>query len=333
MRIGIFLSSLGGSPLQGGIERGLAELGHEVCCYSPGATYDLLLIFNQCAHVTNYEYPPFPTYENKTPVAFVDSAEYGWTKRQPHTIEDYWNAFAPGSLSHDTKNSHEQKRLHTFIAGRSFPYFIREYDKRIDFPAAYHPIDYPLYYQSVEVRPPNREEYLRRAMDLYVSWGASHPWRLPLTDELRAVSCRSDINVIEQNGHERTPQFGPDGYFEKMRGAKCSVSFDGYGSGSFRITEALVRCVLLQGPMTMRTREPLIDGQTCVEYRVAGWGMEFGSTDIAEKLKEVLADPERSYRIYEAGYNHCNEQYSERATAQYVLNTVRAHDYSRATIL
>ena len=95
----------------------------------------------------------------------------------------------------------------------------------------------------------------------------------------------------------------------------------------------VVRCLLLIGPMSIRLREPLIDGVHCVQYDVTSNGRDFISTNIKDKLKEALDDQERSFRIHEAGYNHCMEHYTETATARYVLATVASHDWSKPTPL
>lgn len=328
MRIALLISNKGGSPLIGGLQRGLVHLGHSAHEYKHGQSYDLILVCNQCAHTTDYAYPEFP--EKAERIAFIDSAEYGYFRRLPGVIRDYANAFSGGSLGHDTKNLEQQQRLFGFLSGRSFPYFLREHSVYIDFPPEYHPIDYPLYHLSVCPTAPNREEYLRRQLDLFVSWGASHPWRLHITAALRGCHVKSDIRVLEENGTPRMPQME---FFERTRSAKCSVSFDGYGSGSFRMTEVLVRTLLLQGPLSIRRHAPLIDGTHCIEYAVKNDGETFISTNVCEKLKEALADPERSYRIFEAGWHHCMGNYSERATAEYVLKTIEQHDWSKPTTL
>lgn len=328
MRIGFYLSDWGGSPLQAGLERGLRQLGHKVEYAKQAEHYDLVLAFNQCAHTTNYHYPSFPgSFER---LAFIDTAEYGYFKRLPGVVERYWNGFAEGSVSHDTKNREEQEQLRRYLEGRSFPYFIREFSKLISWPVNYHPIDYPLYGPSECHMLPVREEYLNRQLDLFVYWGASHPWRIPITEALRGAHTKCEITIINDVTHPRLPQHQ---YFAKTRAAKCSVSFDGYGSGSFRVTEVLCRCLLLQGPLSITLRDPILDGVHCVEYAVDSRGEEFLGTNVAEKLRECLADPERSYRIYEAGYRHCMEKYSEKATAQYVLDVIDKHNWSIPTVL
>lgn len=328
MRIGFFLSTKGGSPLVVGLERGLAQLGHRVESFRPGSSYDIVLIFNQCAHTTDYAYPDFPS--SGTRLAFIDSAEYGYFKRLPGIISSYWNAFAEGSMNHDTKNKHEQTRLFDYLNGRSFPYFLREFSTYIQFPGGYYPIDYPLYHYSVCHQPPNREEYLGRSLDLFVRWGASHPWRMNITEALRNCHTKCEIDVLQDNVVHRMPQAM---FFEKTRAARCSVSFDGYGSGSFRVTEVLVRCLLLQGPLSIHTRMPLLDGVHCVHYDVETIGKDFISTNVCAKLRESLEDPERSYKIYEEGYRHCITHYTEMATARYVLETVEKHDWSKPAVL
>lgn len=337
MRIAFFLSSLGGSPLQSGLERGLRQLGHEVEDYEPFGGYDLIMVFNQVAHVqpnqpnTRYTFPSFPRCQ--TPIAFVDCAEYGWMRLHAPAVFDYANAFAPGSMTHDTKITEEQEQLRRFLEGRSFPYFIRECNKAIDWPACYHPIDYPLYHLSEEPRRPDREEYLARDLDLFLWWGGSNPMRAGITDALTNCHTKCEIQIIDRNMIPAMPQ---SEYFARQRAAKVGVSYDGYGSSSFRLTEVLVRSLLLCGELSIHRHAPLVDGETCVEFSVSRSEANGGvctSTTVCDRLRAVLADPERSYRIHEAGYDHCYAHYTERATAQYVLDTVAAHDWGKVTEL
>lgn len=285
-----------------------------------------MVIFNQCAHTQSYAFPDFPAYD--VPVAFVDTAEYGYFRRLPGVISQYANAFAPGSMSHDTKSIHEQTRIRNYLSGKSFPYFLREFSKHLTFPAGYHPIDYPLYHLSHCSDRPSRIDYLGRLNGLFISWGASHPWRWNITNALRSCSPHSEIKVLEENG---TPRMEQSTYFNRMVRAKCSVSFDGYGSGSFRMTEVLVRTLLLLGPLSIHTREPLIDGDTCIAFDMTTRGEECLGTNVCDKLAECLADPEHSFRIYEAGYDHCMTHYTEVPTARYLVETIEKHDWTKPT--
>jgi hypothetical protein len=333
MKLSFLLSSTGGSPLQVGLERGLVALGHSVSYYPNGPAPDLIVAWSQSAH-RPYVYPESPTCQ--TPLAFVDSSEYGWGTRKPELLRSFANFFAAGSLKHDTKVETETLRLKRYLEGRSFPYFLREFYKDIAFPDSYHPIDYPLYLGSMCPARPTLDDYVARQEDLFLSWGISHPWRRNLTDILRQCPARSTVLALEENGTPRMPQAE---MFARTRGAKCSVSFDGYGSSSFRLTEVIVRTLLLRGPLCIKLRDDLTDGLNCVDYAVEGDHGAlarcegFVSSDICEKLAWVLEDPERAFRIYERGFHHANEKWSETATAQYFLNTVAHHDYSKPTPL
>lgn len=327
MRIGFWFSSLGGSPLLGGLQRGLEALGHECITAHENGQYDLLLVFNQVAHTTEYVYPEWPKAES--PIAFVDAAEYGYFRRLPGIIRAYANTFSPGAMAHDTKNATQQANLRRYLEGRSFPYFIREKSKFVNWPAGYYGIDYPLYHLSEDHTPPDRAEYLARSVPFWQSWGASHPWRWPITHALRdaGYTCL----VLEENGHPRLPQYTH--YFPAMKSARACCSFDGYGSGSFRMTEVLCRTLLLQGPLTVDFPFPLVDGETCVSFDVVSEGEEFVSTNIVDRLQWALSAPEVAFEIYERGFHHVLDKLSEKATAQYVLDTVAAHDYTRPTPL
>ncbi len=328
MKIAFFLSSTGGSPLQVGLERGMRSLGHAVEPWRRDGGYDLIIAFSQSAH-TRYAYPEPPTCQ--TPLVFVDSSEYGHGTRYTHEQHvGFANFFAAMSLKHDTKVEVETLRLKRYLEGRSFPYFLREFYKDITFPDSYHPIDYPLYAHSLCPARPSLDEYVKRTEDLFLSWGISHPFRQNITDLLRSAQVRSTVLALGENGTPRMPQ---QEMFARTRGARCSVSFDGYGSSSFRLTEVIVRTLLLRGPLCIRLREDLTDGVNCVDYSVENNGDTFVSSNILEKLDWVLADAERAFRIHEAGYHHCNKFWTETATAQHVLDVVARHDYSKPTPL
>lgn len=324
MRIGIFLSTLGGSPLQIGLERGLIELGHWAEPYNPGHEYELVLVFNQSAHQPSYIYPAFPKPDQH--IAFIDTAEYGYFKRLPGIAKQYQNLCSPGSLEHDTKNRFQQERLIAYLDGKSFPYFIREYFDFLPWPGGYHPIDYPLYALSVCQDPPSRDEYVKRAKDIFQSWGLSHPWRKQLTESMRGMGLNGDILTCEEHGRMPAPE-----YFRRMREAKCGVSFDGYGSSSFRVTELLVRSVLLRGPLNIKQYAAPAHGVQCVDYAVFNDGETFLGTNLPDKIAWVLSNQDAAYAIYERGYRHCMEYLTEKAYAAYVLRTVESHDYSLPT--
>lgn len=315
--------------MQAGLERGLQQLGHYVEIHRASVAYDLILMFNQCAHTTAYEYPEFP--HCNSPICFIDTAEYGYFKRLPMNVEVYKNSFTQAAMTHDTKNYNQQVQLASWLQQHGkFPYMLREKSKQVAYPHGYYPIDYPLYIHSQEATPPNREEYLSRSLEVFCSWGASHPWRVKLTEELRDCHKRAEITLIGENGAERIPQ---GHYFDRMKAARLCLSYDGYGYGSFRMMEALCRTVLLQGVLTVDRYAPLSGGIHCVEYEVSHEHETYLGSTLKQKVDEVLGDPERSFEIYKAGFEHVWQYYTEKAYAQYVIVTVHAHDWSKDTPL
>lgn len=294
MRVGILTSTRGGSPLVYALQR--------VMGWSDGwKGADLCIVVNQTAHTTDYVYPEFPPRE--VPIAFLDTAEYGVRGRPRH-------AFDTVALEHDTKNRQQQERLRNALAGRSFPYFLREMWSDLWYPSEFHPIDYPLHPGSECHRKPDRDEYLARSVPVACLWGLSNQIREHITDRVRAVPG-SDVYVIERDG----PRLPQREYFRRLEAARCTVSADGYGSGSFRMTEALVRTALVRVPLRIRTRAPLLHGETCLDY---------GPLPI---------DPELGWNVYRAGYEHCMEHYTPEATARYIVETCERHVWNRETIL
>jgi hypothetical protein len=327
MRIALFLARThGSSPLVGGLWRGLCELGHHVEEYRAGVGYDLVLVANVVTHDTGYEYPPFPA--GNVPIAFIDAAEYGWATRLPGNEQAWATSFTPSAMGHDTKNRAEQEKLRRWLEGRSFPYFLREKLRALTYPAMFHGIDYPLYHLSrYDVRP-NREEYLRRDLELFCWWGHSHPWRQHIEQALRDAHRKAEIG--NRWDDENMPQ---ERYFERMQAARCTVSFDGYGSSSFRLTEGLCRTALLVGPLSIEMRAPLVDGETAFFYEVESSGEEFVSTNIAERLRYLLECPEDAFEVYQRGFEHVYAHWTEKSTAAYVLDVVEKHNWNEPTPL
>lgn len=301
MRLSLWVSSQGGSPLVYSLQ--LAGLDW----YRKGEAYDCTLVFNQCAHTTGYTYPEWP----EGPIAFVDTAEYG-------TRCDPINAFAEDALDHDTKNRSEQERLRNWLRGRSFPYFLREMWSWHSYPESYHPIDYPLHPGSECKHVSTREQFLARENDVACIWGLSNPQRVPITRKVKSGEAKADVYVVDEDG----PRLRQDKYYARLLNARSTVNYDGYGSSSFRLTEGLVRCAVLQGPLRIRTREPLEDGKTCVA---------FDTQRLSEVLRWVRNNPERLYDIYRAGYEHCMRHYTVQATLAYIERVIEAHDWRRPT--
>lgn len=312
MNIGIWLSTMGGSPLQVGMERGLAQLGHQVSAFREGAPHDLVLMFNQSAHTTAYQYPEFP--RGGCPIAFLDTAEYGQKAQGNHAA--FRHGFAAGSVAHDTKNCEEQLRLLRFLEGRSFPYFLREMWLDCDYPSSFHPIDYPLYLYSATAPAPNRDEYLRRTVPIACIWGHSNPRRVKITERLRGWEG-SDVYVVDEDG----PRLAQKDYFRRMERARTTITSDGYGTSAFRLQEGMIRTAVLVDRLPIRMRKRPEHGHTCFEF----------DGDPSSVLADALNDPEQSWLVYKQGHDWCREHWSEQATAKYVLDVVEAHDWSVPT--
>lgn len=347
LQIGILTSSQGGSPLQDCIQRCLEKMGHKAEPYAgPNAEYDLVFIFNQTAHRKDYEYPDFP--KDSTPIAFVDTAEYGWWTHTDRQLAMYANAFTPDALQASTKNQFQQERLKRFLEGKSFPYFLHEMGLKNEYPSSYHPIDYPLYHHSVCKKEPNRDEYLRREQEIYVSWGASHPWRVNLSEDIRKGmrenGIKGELRILEemQPDGTRTRRLPQMECFAKTEQALCSVSYDGFGVSAFRMVEVACRTALLMAPLPIRMREPLLNGVSCIHYNVRGDIIEsdtpgaagshtYLGSNIARTIQRVTINKEWAFGIYQRGYWHTMEKLSEEATVRYMLETAYAHNYNEPT--
>lgn len=328
MKIGYFGEKFhGGGLIFGGLYRGFLELGIQLIPYQPGGHYDFTLLFHSAPHIPIMNFDGIENITGK--FAFVDCSEYGWWTHNDYWRDKCYSAFAPKSIEYKPK---EQQRILNFLRGKSYPFFIREYYKKVQYHQNYHPIDYPLYYASAPQKIPTTfEEYANRAYDLYIFWGHSHPSRTKITEELNklpfkiSAGCDSDAKINQLQ------------YFDNISNAKMSLTYDGYGSGGFRETEVLSRTLLLKNNNGANVqRDPLTNGVNFIEYQVkedfdsAGYPT-FNSTSIGDIISERLQNLEQSYEIYKNGYNHCMTYFTERATAQYILNTIKKHDWNIIT--
>lgn len=331
MNIGFLSHPLGGSPLLLSLRRAFQGLGHNVVDFPRNRKVDLVLVFNFASH-QEFEYEDFPVVE--CPMAFIDSAEYGWWTHEKKYARWLYNAFAPAALMGGripgapevvlSSKGKQQFKLKKWLEGKSFPYFLREMYKDWNYPSCYHPIDYPLWVDSHCQKEPQLEEYLKRPLDFYVAWGNSHPYRAKL-NELLAAQPRSQV-------YSAPPRIDQKFIFQQTEAAKSSISYHGYGHGSFRVMENSVRTLLFKCRTCIQEREPFVNGETCLEYDVWGSFEEMG-TDLGEKLDIVRKEPERAFGIYKAGREHCLKHLTEEATARYVLGEIEKHDFTQPTPL
>ncbi len=318
MQIGFYTSGVhGGSPLHYSLQRGFRNLGHSQEDWRPNKHYDITIIFNQSSHTTHYQYINLDKISGK--IAFIDNSEYGY--KYLHDGQEYYNTFAEGSMRHDTKNYNEQLKMKQFLDNKSFPYFIREYNKLVSYPNNYHPIDYPLH--DHPRKHPNKEEYLSRPFEIFLCWGVNNSIRGDVAKILREKTdlSRSFIYVYTEPGNSRMPQHE---YFNKMDQSKIGISADGYGSGGFREIETLARTVLLKQQNNMVLRNPLIPD---VHY------IEFTLDNLTEKINSCLVDPEKLFEIYRNGHDHCMNYYTAVGTARYVLDVLENHNWNKPTLL
>lgn len=317
MRLG-FHGASSGSIISGALTQGLTQLGHTVSAYRSGGTFDYVFLVNVSNHGQNYTYGQLPDHPR---LVFVDTAEYG-----PLTHDDpkYAYAFSSGSLAHKEKNQAEQLRLQRHLTGRSFPYFLRELQLKVSYPDSYHPIDYPML--APFAPPQDWQVFKSRPYDFLCVWGLSHPWRSEL--DRRITLHRDSQTSLKFRLGARTLDFFA--YMNEMERSVSTVSFDGYGSGSFRVTEALTRCVLFIGPLHIRQRLNFVDGVNCVQYRVVGRDGRFVETDLLEVAEMTLADRRRCFDIYQAGRKLAADTTCE-AWSRYVLDVCARHDWNKPT--
>lgn len=332
---------IGAGVLFQSLARGFEQIGHPLVLFNPNQVYDYVIVFNNAAHRADYDFNGIDKITQR--VAFVDGSEYGWWTHHNYYRKLFSNSFAPGSMK---VKPFEQRKLQLFLKGKSFPFFLREFYKGNKYPKSYHPIDFPLI--TVGTNVPGMasfEDYVNRPYDVYIGWGESHPSRKCLAELVDKLPCKTLIN--SGNKIERSL------YFENIKNAKISISYDGYGSTTFREKEILCRTLLLRNKMAVHLSQPLTDGFNFVEFRVKerliNWQMsahtcnpeyaqdvmdktiEYADSDIGDIIMSLLKDIDKMYEIYRQGYHHCTENYTEKATAQYVFDTIQDHDWKEPT--
>lgn len=334
MKLGYFYPKpCGAGIIASSLQKGFADVGSSLQPYNPSSSYDYVLLFNCADHRTDYNFDGINSIKHK--FAFIDTSEYGWWTHHDSYKDRYYNAFAPSTV---LAKPNAQQQLISFLKGKSYPYFIREYYKGVNYHKNYHPIDYPLHTAHIPIPPLSSfEDYKNRPLDVYISWGPSHMSRASITEVVDKLPLRKEVSYRTKVAQQT--------YFNKLSSAKLSVSYDGYGSGSFRETEALCRTTLLRNSnMTMVQRDPIIHLRHFIEYGVEeariNWDRtegitdtqpRFTSTDISDIIMEYIKDTDLLYEIYRNGYNHCVTNFTEKATAQYIINILQSHNWGEIT--
>lgn len=324
MKIAYFVPQHAGAVIFGGMQRGFEQLGYPLHQFKPGGSYDYVLLFNCADHKTLCNFEGIDDITGK--FGFIDTSEYGWQTHYEYYKDKLYSAFAPLTIGMKPDG---HKKLINFLRNKSYPYFLREYYKGVNYHKNYHPIDYPLYWASVCKKGLSSfEEYKNRPMDLYVAWGESHQTRKNITAILEKLPLKMHVSV--------GPKIPPQQYFMNLESARMSVSYDGYGYGSFRETELLSRLTYFRNRQIVHQHHPLTDGLNFVEYTTEeilddNHYPEFIDSNIGDIIMDHADNIDLMYEMYVSGYRHCLDNFTEMAVAKYILKTLRNHNWNEIT--
>lgn len=244
----------------------------------------------------NYEFNPILQRISK-PIVIVDFMEYEWQWDAPDT-----HLFG--------KNTRECRWLgenwypfDDWVRERNpVMYFKRELLKK-DVSDRVKPIEWGCYLSSMPVQP--KEEFDTRRLEVFFTWGYSHPCRATLHGRIFEGINTHGLGVISNYDqfyphfqHEKTtrnwmsvhtPHFARRSIYELMnfqQQAKITVSLPGCGRKCFRSTEAPVASIMALHEDDMAWSHDWIDGENCIRLRK---GHEFDDLDGATRLNDLYS--------------------------------------------
>lgn len=202
------------------------------------------------------------------------------------------------------------------------------------------PIEWPCYLESTELA--TEEAFNARPIEVFNSWGFSHPSRPRLhADIFRAMTTQGIGVISEHNQYEgyfkgpcqrtwatifspwyaRRPITDILWYQER---SKLSVSLPGCGKKCFRHAEAPVSTIMAVAKDDLAWSFPWHDGVNCVRLNPGSSGMFFGCGQMFEDLHEATRRPDL-YQIYLAGQETIDRYRTKRYVNEYIIPKIAEH--------
>lgn len=250
----------------------------------------------------------------------ADVIEMGWDAEIKHTPLFGFNDVSFFSIHRHKQfdnSKDEWVKLNDFIQeNQPKLYFKRELLAK-DEDDYFKPINYPAQHPIPEPQP--KEDFLNRPLDVFYTWGLSHPQRRRLmgdiwkgADEHGYMVCDNpfwlqDFISNEGNSHKwfaaNIPHYKrfDDRQILALNGiAKISISMPGAGTCCFRHTESSSNAVMIMKEDKMAWSFPWLANNNCLKF------YEFG-----DEIYNVLngLNSSQLYNIYLNGVENCKKYY------------------------
>ena len=277
---------------------------------------DILLISRHDGFVFNEE---ILTLKGK-PYVIADVIEMGWDAKIDHTpFFGFDDSSFFSILRHPQfDNSKEQwLRLNDFIKGNQPIFYMKRELLAKDQDEMFIPLNYPAQYPIPE--PQSKEDFLKRPLDIFYSWGLSHPERRKLHGRIWLGSEEHGYMVCdnlfwielfmanENNAHKwlsvNIPhycRFHSDQILNINALAKISISMPGAGTCCFRHTEASANAIMLMKDDKMAWSFPWLANDNCLKFE------RFGD-EITTALNGLNSP--QLYDIYLRGVENCKKYF------------------------
>lgn len=264
------------------------------------------------------------------PYIIFDFIEYGWNASFDHTHFFGFGRYSFHGMSvfpQFNDNKDEWEKLNDFIESHQpVRYFKREMLAK-DQDDFYVPINYPCVQPIPD--PETKEHFYKRPLDVFYSWGYSHPERRRLHGEIWVESNKRNYVVCdnlyflekfikrETNPHKWVTANIPDycrfptKQIVALNGlSRISISMPGAGTCCFRHTESPINSAMLMKEDNMAWSYEWVNGENCIKF------YEFGGE--IETIQSSLAIPQL-YDIYRNGIETCKKYHIDTYISDYIL--------------
>lgn len=249
----------------------------------------------------------------------ADVMEMGWDASVEHTPffgfgdTSFFSIFRHPQFDN---NKEEWVKLNDFVKDNQPVLYLKRELLAKDEDDFYVPLNYPAQYPIPEIQ--SKEDFFKRPLDVFYSWGLSHPERRRLqgriwigADKYGYMVCDNlfwiEMFMANESGSRwlsvNVPhycRFHSDQILNINSLAKISISMPGAGTCCFRHTEASSNAVMLMKDDKMAWSFPWEHNKNCVMFN------EFGSE--VETCLQALSNNDL-YDIYRAGVENCKKYY------------------------
>lgn len=296
------------------------------------------VIFIPITHLENYVFN-HELYDINKPYILIDYTEYSWTWDRKET-----HLYGVNTDNFDFKFCKPNWNLFDSFIKNKPPLlmFKRELLKK-DVSERVLPIEYPCFHKSATVQ--TEEQFLSRPVDLFFNWGYSHELRRVLHGNIFSYAPSFGYQVIDNfENFEKTIQYEGGKlwasiytpYFsripmERVLGyngmSKLSVSLAGAGRKCFRHSEATVNSIMIMPNDNLAWSYQWRDWETCFKFDeeidFSQEGLNRSAQNAMNKIKSVLATPEKLYQIYINSLLHIDKYQIKNYSQSYINEKIK----------